>query len=168
MRGLLNLLTAIFLLAGLVGSADAQIRLGGHVANLGTFDEMSRLEGTTGVGARVGVEFPFLLIPMGLYGSATHYFSETSYWTGSVFGKVGLPVPGVSPFGMLGVRHRNLERLVEGPSAASSSAGFFAGLGLEIGSLFLETSVDFDMAAPSLPDFETELLTFKAGFIVGE
>ena len=168
MRGLMNLLAAIFLLAGFVGSAEAQIRLGGHIANLGTFDEMSRLEGTTGVGGRVGVEFPFLLIPMGLYGSATHYFSENSYWTGSVFGKVELPVPGVSPFGVLGVRHRNLKWLIEGQSVASSSAGFFAGLGLEIGSLFLETSIDFDMAAPSLPDFDTELLTFKAGFIVGE
>ena len=157
-------LSALCALATVVGSADAQMRLGGHVAKVASLDQLSSLEGDFGVGGRVGVEFP--LLPIGVYGSVTHYFPENSYWTGSVFGKVGLPIPFVSPYGILGVQRKTWQIVAEGQSPSVTE--FFVGLGLEVGPVFFEGSVNLSKDEPRLPSVDTDLLNFKGGFVIGK
>lgn len=164
MRRSACVLNALCALATVVGSADAQMRIGGHVAKVVSLDELASPGGDFGVGGRVGVELP--LLPIGVYGSATHYFPETSYWTGSVFGKVGLPIPLVSPYGILGVQRKMSQILEEG--GHPRTAGFFVGLGLEVASLFFEGSLEFSKDETRLPRVATDLLTFKGGFVIGK
>jgi len=164
MRRSVCTLSALCVLATVVGSADAQMRLAGHVAKVASLDQLSSLEGDFGVGGRVGVELP--LLPVGVYGSATYYYPTNSYWTGSVFGKVSLPVPLISPYGILGVQRKTGQIGEEGRHP--SDTRFFVGLGLEVGSVFFEGSVNLSKDEPRLPSVDTRLVNFKGGFVIGK
>ncbi|MDC0160163.1 hypothetical protein OAJ07_01810 [Gemmatimonadales bacterium] len=164
MRGVVFALNALSVIAILTVPVEAQLRVGGNVATVSGFDRASDLNGTFGVGGRLGIELP--VFPVGLYGSITHYFpdgAEVRYWTASVFGKLGLPIPVVSLYGISGIQRR--ARTLSG--VTDSGNGFFVGLGLEVGALFLEGAAGFNADNPALSDLDNDPLTFKGGFIIG-
>ena len=157
-------LSAVFALAIMAVPADAQLKFGGHAAMISSIDEVSSLDGSFGVGGRVGAELPAL--PIGAYGSVTYYFpdgDDLSYWTGSVFGKLGLPLPIVSPYALVGIQRR----AASVGDVSESDNGFFAGVGVGFSSLFIEATFEFVEDDPAFPDFDNDPLVFKGGFIIG-
>lgn len=165
MRRFAFAISAVLGLAVLANPVDAQLlKLGGHVAMISGLEEASSLQGELGFGARAGVEAP--TAPIGAYVSATYFMpdcDECSYWTGSLFGKVGLPLPIVAPYLQGGIQRR--ASAVGDLEAAES--GFFIGLGVGFGSLFLEGSMEFNEDDPAVPDFDNDPIVFKGGFVIG-
>ena len=156
--------SAVFALAIMAVPVEAQLKLGPQVAMISSLDEASDLDGSFGVGGRIGAEVPAL--PIGAYGSLTYYFPDgcdCSYWTGSVFGKLGLPLPVIAPYALLGIQRRASKV----GNLSDSENGFFAGVGVGLGALFLEATFEFKEEDPSLPDFDNEPLVFKGGVIIG-
>ena len=157
-------LSSVFALAIMALPAEAQLKLGPQVAMISSLDEASDLDGSLGVGGRVGAEVPAL--PIGAYGSLTYYFPDgcdCSYWTGSIFGKLGLPLAVVAPYALLGIQRRASSV----GNLSDSENGFFAGVGVGLGALFLEATFEFNEDAPSTPDLDNEPLVFKGGVIIG-
>ena len=160
-------LSAVSALAIMAVPADAQLRFGGHAAMITGLDEIATdvknpLDGTFGLGGRVGFEPP--LIPVGVYGSVTNFFAdgtELNYWTGSVFGKLGLPLPILQPYALLGIRRR----ASSASGLSESDSGFFAGIGVQLSSIFIEGAMDF--IDEEIPDVNNSPIVLKGGFIIG-
>lgn len=169
MRRFVFALSAVFALAVMAVPAEAQLRFGGHVAMISGLEDVSAsiqnpLDGAFGVGGRVGAELPAM--PIGAYGSVTYYFpdgDDFSYWTGSVFGKLGLPLPIVSPYALVGIQRR----AASAGDISDSENGFFAGIGVGLGALFLEGTFEFNEEDPSAPDLDNDPIVFKGGIIIG-
>lgn len=164
MRRFVFALGAMLALAATAAPVDAQLKFGGHVAMISGLDEASNLDGSFGAGARVGAELP--LLPVGAYVSATYYLpdgDDTSYWTGSLFAKAGLPLPIVSPY-LLGGFQR---RAASVGDLSESDSGLFVGLGVQIKQLFLEGTLEFNEDDPAFPDLDNDPIVFKGGFIIG-
>ncbi|MDE0899461.1 MAG: hypothetical protein OSA81_10620 [Longimicrobiales bacterium] len=147
---------------------DAQLKFAPHVAMVSSFadaiDNTLGLNGKFGAGARLGLEVP--MFPIGVYAMGTYFFTddaEVSYYTASVMGKLGVPVPVISPY-LLGGYQRSATSL--GGLERLENVGF-VGLGVQISRLFLEGSVEFIEDDPSLPDLDNDPIVFKAGFIIG-
>ena len=167
MRRFAFALSAVLALAVLAVPAEAQLKFGGQVALVTGLDDVATnvenpLNSTFGIGGRVGFEPPAL--PVGVYGSVTYYFPEgddTNYWTGSVFGKLGLPLPVIAPYAVLGVQRRatsvgNLD---------ASDNGLFAGIGVSLASIFIEGTMEFTEDA--IPDVNENPIVLKGGIMIG-
>jgi len=159
--------SAVLALAILAVPADAQLKFGGQVALITGLDDIATdvenpFNGTFGVGGRVGFEPP--LSPIGVYGSVTYYFpsdSDVNYWTGSIFGKLGLPLPVVSPYAVVGLQRR----ATSVGSLDESDNGFFAGVGVSLSSLFIEGTMEFN--DEDVPDVNNSPIVLKGGFMIG-
>ena len=104
--------------------------------------------------------------PFGAFVSVTYFNPDCdncSYWTGSAFAKLGIPLPIVSPYVLGGIQRRAAE--AGGISAAEN--GFFAGLGVSLSSLFIEGTMEFNEDDPSVPDFDNDPIVVKAGVLIG-
>jgi len=160
-------LSAVLALAIMAVPAQAQLNFGGHVAMITGLDDIATnvenpLDGTFGVGGRVGFQPPAL--PVGVFGSVTYYFpdgDDLSYWTGSVFGKLSLPLPVVSPYALVGLQRR----AASASGISDSENGFFAGIGVQLTSVFIEGTMEFTEA--DIPDVKTNPLVLKGGFMIG-
>lgn len=163
MRRFVFAMSAVLALAVMAVPADAQLKFGAHVAMISGLAEANQLQGEFGFGARAGLELPAL--PVGVYGSATYFMpdcDDCTYWTGSLFAKAGLPLP-VSPYLLGGVQRRAAE--VGGLENAEN--GFFVGVGVGLGALFLEGAVEFNEDDPMFPNIDNDPIVFKAGFTLG-
>ena len=157
-------LSAVFALAIMAVPADAQLKFGGHAAMISSVDEASSPRRIVRRRWSSGCRVPAL--PIGAYGSVTYYFpdgDDLSYWTGSVFGKLGLPLPIVSPYALVGIQRR----AASVGDVSESDNGFFAGVGVGFSSLFIEATFEFVEDDPAFPDFDNDPLVFKGGFIIG-
>ena len=168
MRRLVFVLGAALVLAVSAKPVDAQLKFAPHVAMVSGFadalDNTLGLNGEFGVGARLGLELP--VFPIGVYAMGTYFFpadAEVSYYTASVMGKLGVPIPIISPY-LLGGLQRSATSL---GGLENVENGVFVGLGVQISRLFLEGSMEFIEDDPSLPDFDNDPIVFKAGFIIG-
>jgi hypothetical protein len=164
MRRIAFAMSAVLAFAVLANPADAQIKLGVHVAMISGVADVAELDGTFGVGARAGIQAPAL--PIGVFASATYFnpdCTDCGYWTGSLFGKVGLPLVMVSPYLLGGIQRRassfgTLDMAENGP---------FVGLGVQLQKLFIEATMEFNEDDPAVPDFDNDPLVFKAGILIG-
>lgn len=164
MRRFAFAMSAVLAFAVLANPVDAQIKLGVHVAQISGLADVSALDGTFGFGARAGLQAPAL--PIGVFASAT-YFSpdcdDCSYWTGSLFGKLGLPLPIVAPYVLGGVQRR----ATTAGALEASENGIFVGLGVQLQKLFIEGAMEFNEDDPAVPDFDNDPIVFKAGILIG-
>ncbi len=165
MRRFAFAMSAVLALAVLANPVDAQLlKVGGHVAMISGLEEASSLQGEFGFGARAGVQLPGA--PIGAFVSATYFMpdcDECTYWTGSAFGKVGLPLPVVAPYLLGGIQRR--ASAVGDLEAAEN--GFFVGVGASLGAIFLEGTMEFNEDDPAVPDFDNDPIVFKGGFLIG-
>ena len=167
MRRFAFALSAVLALAIMAVPAEAQLNFGGHVALITGLDDIATdvenpLNSTFGVGGRVGFEPP--LSPIGVYGSVTYYFpseGDVNYWTGSIFGKLGLPLPVVSPYAVVGLQRRASSV----GSLDSAENDFFAGVGVSLSSLFIEGTMEFNDEAIS--NVNNSPIVLKGGFMIG-
>ena len=72
-------------------------------------------------------------------------------------------MPVIAPYALLGIQRRASKV----GNLSDSENGFFAGVGVGLGALFLEATFEFKEEDPSLPDFDNEPLVFKGGVIIG-
>jgi hypothetical protein len=94
----------------------------------------------------------------------TYYFpseGDVNYWTGSIFGKLGLPLPVVSPYAVVGLQRRASSV----GSLDSAENGFFAGVGVSLSSLFIEGTMEFNDEAIS--NVNNSPIVLKGGFMIG-
>jgi len=168
MRRFAFALSAVFALALTAVPVDAQLKLGVHGALVsGGLDEIATnvenpLSGVFGVGGRLGVEVP--LFPVGAYASMTYYLadSDENYWTASVFGKLGLPIPIISPYAIAGLKRSSAN---PGDLTSEAATGLFGGVGLQISSLFIVGTIEMnDEVTASVGN---NPIVLKGGFIIG-
>lgn len=164
MRRIAFAMSAVLAFAVLANPADAQIKLGVHVAMISGIADVAELDGIFGFGVRGGVQAPAL--PIGVFASATYFnpdCTDCGYWTGSLFGKVGLPLVMVSPYVLGGVQRRASSV----GALETSEDGFFVGLGVQVQKLFIEAAMEFNENDISAPDFDNDPIVFKAGILIG-
>lgn len=164
MRRFAFAMSAVLALAVMANPADAQIKLGAHVAMISGISDVQELDGILGFGARAGIQAPAL--PIGVFASATYFnpdCDDCGYWTGSLFGKLGLPLPIVSPYLLGGVQRR----ATSAGDLSAADNGIFVGLGVQLQKLFIEGAMEFNEDDPSVPDFDNDPIVFKAGILIG-
>lgn len=170
MRRLLMPLTAAFALVALAQPVDAQLKFGAHGAVITGIDEVtisnvtynSGINGTFGLGGRAMLDPP--LLPVALVGSATYYFMDTSYYTGTLAGQLRLPLPIIKPYATLGYQLRKSE-------GADSETGFMLGAGVQLDlgvSLFLEGTFEIgEDLTVAQEDIDTNSIVIKGGILFG-
>jgi hypothetical protein len=167
MRRFVFAIGAVLAFSVLANPVDAQLKFGVHGAMVSGLDDAIDnalgLNGTFGLGGRLGVELP--LLPIGVYGMGTYFFpsGDVNYYTASLMGKLGLPLPIVSPYLLGGYQRRSTS--IGGIS--DSANGAFIGLGVQLTKIFLEGSVEFNEENPTLPDINNNPIVFKGGFLIG-
>lgn len=164
MRRFAFAMSAVLAFAVMANPVDAQLKFGAHVAMISGLADVSALDGTLGFGVRAGLQAPAL--PIGVFASATYFnpdCDDCGYWTGSLFGKVGLPLPMISPYALGGVQRR----AASVGDLESSENGIFIGLGVQLQKLFIEAAMEFNEDDPAVPDFDNDPLVFKAGILIG-
>ena len=174
MRGMLLTLSTVFGLVALAAPVDAQIKFGAQGAVMTSLDDLStilpgapKLSGTSGVGARAALQ-P-LLLPIGVVAQGVYYFPDADdydYMTYSLAAQLRMSTPLISPYALGGWQWRRTST----GGTSNTEAGAIVGVGVQLNfgvSLFLEASYEFNEDLIGVPDFDTDPIVIKGGFMFG-
>lgn len=165
MRRLILSLSMVAAVAVAAQPAEAQLNFGPQAALMTGLEEASSLNGTFGLGGRVGFAPP--LLPIGVVGQGVYYFPEGdgSYMTYGLSAILRLPLPMVSPYAIGGWNWRRSSN-----GTTSTENGPTVGVGVQLNlalSLFLEATMEFNDEIPASPDFDVNPLVIQGGVLLG-
>ena len=174
MRGMLLTLSTVCGLVALAAPVDAQIKFGAQGAVMSSLGDLStilrgapKLSGTSGVGARAALQ-P-LLLPIGVVAQGVYYFPDADdydYMTYSLAAQLRMSTPLISPYALGGWQWRRTST----GGTSNTETGAIVGVGVQLNfgvSLFLEASYEFNEDLTGVPNFDTDPIVIKGGFMFG-
>lgn len=165
MRRSIAALAAALGLAAAAQPTEAQFHYGLQGALLTGIEEANTLDGTFGVGPRVGFAPP--VVPIGVVGQGVYYFPEGdgSYMTYGLSATLRLPLPIVTPYAIGGWQWRRSS--AGGHTHTESGATAGVGVQLSVGvTLFLEGTLELNDAPAAGGDADNAIV-IQGGLLLG-